>query len=97
MLVVIAERIPDAVRGKMKLWFIEPKPFVFVSSVSDAVARKVVDQLMEVCSDESEMLIVESLGVAPWYRLYQKGNSNRFLEISGLQLIKSRPDSLSGI
>lgn len=47
MLVVIAENLPDAVRGKMKLWFIEPKPNVFVSSVADALARKVVLQLLE--------------------------------------------------
>ena len=39
MLVVIAENLPDAVRGKMKLWFIEPKPNVFVSSVADALVH----------------------------------------------------------
>lgn len=29
MVVVVADQIPDAVRGKMKLWFIELKPNVF--------------------------------------------------------------------
>lgn len=68
MLVVIAENLPDAVRGKMKLWFIEPKPNVFVSSVADALARKVVLQLLESCTPESGMLIVESRMKSPGVR-----------------------------
>lgn len=63
---------PDAVRGKMKLWFIEPKPNVFVSSVADALARKVVLQLLESCTPESGMLIVESRMKSPGYVLWEK-------------------------
>ena len=72
MLVVIAENLPDAVRGKMKLWFIEQKPNVFVSSVADALARKVVLQLLESCTPESGMLIVESRMKSPGYVLWEK-------------------------
>lgn len=42
MIVVMADEIPPAVRGRMKLWFIEIKTNVFVSGVKDAVARDVV-------------------------------------------------------
>lgn len=28
MLVVIANDLPDAVRGRLKLWFVEPRPNV---------------------------------------------------------------------
>ena len=45
MLVVIANDLPPAVRGRMKLWFIEPRPNVFVSGVKDAVAKKVMQIL----------------------------------------------------
>ena len=31
MLVVVANDLPPAVRGRMKLWFVEPRPNVFVS------------------------------------------------------------------
>ena len=89
MLVVVAANIPNAVRGKMKLWFIEPKPFVFVSSVSDAVAHKVVDQLMAACDESSEILVIESTRTAPGYRLHQKLSADRILTICGMQLIKS--------
>ena len=47
MIVVFSDRIPPAVRGKMKLWFIEPSPNVFISSVSDALAQRVCDKLFE--------------------------------------------------
>ena len=39
MIVVVADSIPPAIRGRMKLWFIEPKPNVFVSGVKDTVAN----------------------------------------------------------
>ena len=45
MLVVIANNIPPAVRGRLKLWFVEPRANIFVSGVKDNVAQKVVDYL----------------------------------------------------
>ena len=43
MLVVIANNIPPAVRGRLKLWFVEPRANNFVFGVKDNVAQKVVD------------------------------------------------------
>ena len=45
MLIVIANDLPPAVRGRMKLWFVEPKANVFVSGIKDQVATKVIDYL----------------------------------------------------
>lgn len=56
MIVVFSDRIPPAVRGKMKLWFIEPSPNVFISSVSDALAQRVCDKLFESCKDDSSLI-----------------------------------------
>ncbi|MFU8787817.1 MAG: type I-E CRISPR-associated endoribonuclease Cas2e, partial [Methylobacter sp.] len=49
MLVVIANDLPPAVRGRLKLWFVEPRPNVFVSGIKDSVAQKVVDYLYQYC------------------------------------------------
>ena len=49
MLVVIANDLPPAVRGRMKLWFVEPRPNVFVSGIKDSVARHVINYLLEKC------------------------------------------------
>ena len=45
MIVVIANDIPEAIRGKMKLFFIEVKPNVFISGVNDYVGTKIVNYL----------------------------------------------------
>lgn len=88
MLVVIANDLPPAVRGRMKLWFIEPRPNVFVSGVKDAVAKKVVDYLYEHCPPESGLMIFRRTAETPGYEIRGIGDTKRNLtEISGLQLV----------
>ena len=57
MIVLAANSLPPAVRGKLKLWFEEPRPNVFVSGITDALADNVVDMLMERCPPASGLLI----------------------------------------
>jgi CRISPR-associated protein Cas2 len=88
MLVVIANDLPPAVRGRMKLWFIEPRPNVFVSGVKDAVAKKVVDYLHAHCPRESGLMIFRRIPETPGYEIRGIGDTKRNLtEISGLQLV----------
>ncbi len=93
MLVVIANDLPPAVRGRMKLWFIEPRANVFVSGVKDSVARDVIDYLLENCPDRSGLLVFQRISAAPGYRIYGRGDPKRRLtEISGLQLVLEKDD-----
>jgi CRISPR-associated protein Cas2 len=88
MLIVIANDLPPAVRGRMKLWFIEPKPNVFVSGVRDFAAQKVVDYLFEHCSANSGLTIFRRINQAPGYEIKFLGDINKKLTtISGLQLV----------
>ncbi len=88
MLVVIANDLPPAVRGRMKLWFIEPRPNVFVSGVKDAVASKVVDYLYNHCPLESGLMVFRRISETPGYEIRGIGDTNRNItEISGLQLV----------
>lgn len=88
MIVVMADKIPSAVRGRMKLWFIELRPNVFVSGVKDTVAKAVVDYLYDSCDLSSGLLIIESMRTAPYYKIKKKGSSlNNVRSISGLPLI----------
>ncbi|WP_419582042.1 type I-E CRISPR-associated endoribonuclease Cas2e [Thiolapillus sp.] len=57
VLVVIANDLPPAVRGRMKLWFVEPRANVFVSGVKDSVAKKVVEYLYKHCPPESGLMV----------------------------------------
>lgn len=96
MIVVVANYLPDAVRGKMKLWFIEPTPNTFVSGVKDHLAKDIVGMLMSHCPTRSGLIIFEDVSSPPFYRIHTKGLPGRSMtNISGLQLIveKYRPPS----
>ena len=88
MIVVVANFIPDAVRGKMKLWFTEPKPNVFVSGIRDSIADNVIEMMLKHCPPSSGLLIFKSENQSPFYRIYSKGQPSKNISvISGLQLI----------
>lgn len=88
MIVVVANHIPDAVRGKMKLWFCEPKPNVFVSGIRDALADNVIELMMDKCPPSSGLIIFKEINSPPFYRIYAKGmTAKNISSISGLQLI----------
>lgn len=88
MLVVVANNLPPAVRGRMKLWFIEPKPNVFVSGIKDSVALDVIDYLYKKCPQESGIVIFRTLSVSPGYEIRTIGPSKKMMtEITGLQLV----------
>lgn len=88
MIVVVANYIPDAVRGKMKLWFTEPRPNVFVSGIRDSIADNVIELMMKHCPPSSGLLIFKTENKPPFYRIYAKGLPTRNISvISGLQLL----------
>ncbi|MDR1350646.1 MAG: type I-E CRISPR-associated endoribonuclease Cas2e [Zoogloeaceae bacterium] len=88
MLVVLANDPPPAVRDRMKLWFVEPRPNAFVSSIKDSVAVTVADYLYRHCPPESGLLMFRSLSAAPGYQIITTGIPCKPITIlSGLQLV----------
>jgi len=88
VLVVLANDLPPAVRGRMKLWFIEPRPNVFVSGVKDSVADDVVNYLYKHCPSDSGIVIFQRIKQAPGYKVRGVGDPRReLISISGFQLI----------
>ncbi len=88
MVVVIANDLPPAVRGRMKLWFVEPRPNVLVSGIRDSVATSVIDYLFKHCGPRSGLIVFYRIPQAPGFRIRGIGDTNRRLtELSGLQLV----------
>lgn len=88
VLVVIANDLPPAVRGRMKLWFVEPKPNVFVSGLKDSAAKTVIDYLYNFCPFGSGVIVFRSLPTTPGYEIRVLGMTKKTLTtISGLQLM----------
>lgn len=91
MLVVLANYLPPAVRGRMKLWFIEPRPNVFISGVKDGVAKEVVEYLHKHCPPESGLMIFQRTTRCPGYQIRGMGDpKKKIIEISGLTLIQEK-------
>ena len=91
MLVVVANNLPPAVRGRMKLWFVEAKPNVFVSGLRDSVANKVVDYLFQHCCVQSGLTIFRSVNSPPGYEIRTLGETKKSLiNISGLILVAEK-------
>ncbi|EIA0806491.1 type I-E CRISPR-associated endoribonuclease Cas2 [Vibrio vulnificus] len=94
MLVVVADNLPPAVRGRMKLWFVEVKPNVFVSGLRDSVATKVVDYLFQHCTDQSGLMIFKSINRPPGYEVRTLGETKKSLiTISGLSLVVEKQNN----
>jgi CRISPR-associated protein Cas2 len=88
MLVVIANDLPPAVRGRIKIWFIEPRPNVFISGVKDSIAIKVIEYLYKHCPPNCGLLIFRKTLTPPGYEIRTFGYARcKLTEISGLQLI----------
>lgn len=91
MLVVVADHIPPAVRGRMKLWFVEVRPNVFISGLKGSAANKVVDYLFEYCPASSGMTVFQKTKAAPGYAIRTLGDTKRQLVfISGMPLIEEK-------
>jgi CRISPR-associated protein Cas2 len=89
LIVVCCEKLPPAVRGRMKLWFTEVRCGVFVSGLNDDVALHVVEYLEEHCKAETGLLIFLSRRKAPGFEVRSKGSfKDRLLNFGGLQLLK---------
>jgi len=88
VLVVVANDLPPAVRGRMKLWFIEPRANVFVSGIRDSVATTVIEYLYKHCPAESGLLIARSISRPPGFELVSCGPTRKpMVSLGGLQLI----------
>lgn len=88
MVVVVANHLPPAVRGRMKLWFIEPRANIFVSGIKDSVAEKVVKYLINSCPPSSGLLVLQRINTLPYYKIWGVGDTSKKIALmDGLQLI----------
>ena len=88
MVVVVANHLPPAVRGRMKLWFIEPRANVFVSGIKDSVATKVVKYLIDSCPPSSGLLVLQRITSPPFYKIWGVGDTSKKVALmDGFQLI----------
>ena len=87
MTVIVANDTPDAIRGMLKRWFIEPRPNVFVGTIN----RRTRDKTLEYIKRNAEglaMLIISSDNNCQGFKIETYGDAHRrHAEFSGLWLV----------
>ncbi|MBL9182869.1 MAG: type I-E CRISPR-associated endoribonuclease Cas2 [Verrucomicrobiaceae bacterium] len=73
MTVIVANDTPDAVRGMLKRWFIEPRPNVFVGTLNARTHGKVMDYIRRNGPEEFGMLIISSQPGCQGYQIERIG------------------------
>ena len=73
MTVIVANDTPEAVRGMLKRWFIEPKPNVFVGTLNPRTHAKVMDYIRRNSPPELGMLVISSQANCQGYTVERMG------------------------
>lgn len=90
MTVIVANDTPPAIRGILKRWFIEPRPNVFVGTVSRRTRDKVLDYVKR-NAEEMSLLIISSEPNCQGFKIERWGEPDRRdTEISGLWLVAEK-------
>ena len=87
MTVIIANDTPDAIRGMLKRWFVEPRPNVSVGTLNARTHAKTLDYIKR-NAPEFGMLMISTVPNSQGFEIEEYGDTNRkHVNLSGLQLI----------
>lgn len=87
MTVIVANDTPDAIRGLLKRWFIEPRPNVFVGTLNRRTREKTLDYIKR-NAEGLGLLIISSDNNCQGFKIETHGETHRRdAELSGLWLV----------
>ncbi len=90
MTVIVAHDTPDAIRGMLKRWFIEPRPNVFVGTLNRRTHERTIEYIKRNARDIG-LLIVSSYPNCQGYTIETTGPTERKgVEVSGLWMVAEK-------
>lgn len=92
MLVIIANHLPPAVRGLLKVWCLEPKPHVFVTDIDTRSEERISRFLQPYFTDKTGLVVISSnKKTLQGFVISQKCKVDKKMVVrSGLQLIEEK-------
>jgi CRISPR-associated endoribonuclease Cas2 subtype I-E len=91
MTVIVANNVPNAIRGIMKRWFIELRPNVFVGTLNPRTHSKVINYILRNAPDDFGMMIISSAPNSQGYMIERHGpcglSGREETEVAGIPLI----------
>lgn len=92
MTVIVANDLPDAIRGMLKRWFMELRPNVFVGTLNRRSHEKTLEYIKRNSGDIG-LLIISSYPNCQGYKIETTGATDRKgIEVSGLWMIAEKWD-----
>jgi CRISPR-associated protein Cas2 len=90
MTVIVGRELPDAIRGMLKRWFIEPHPNIFVGTLNRRTHEKTIEYIKRNAQGIG-LLIVSSYPSSQGYVVETTGPTDRKgVEVSGLWLMAEK-------
>lgn len=92
MTVIVTNDLPDAIRGILKRWFIEPRPNVFVGTLNRRSHEKTIEYIKRNAGSIG-LLIISSYPNCQGYKIEMTGETDRRgVEVTGLWMIAEKWD-----
>ena len=92
MTVIVAHDLPDAIRGILKRWFVEPKPNVFVGTLNRRSHEKTLEYIKRNSGDIG-LLIISSYPNCQGYKIEMTGKTDRKgVKVTGLWMMAEEWD-----
>jgi CRISPR-associated protein Cas2 len=92
MTVIVANDLPDAIRGILKRWFVEPRPNVFVGTLNKRSHEKTLEYIKR-NSGNIGLLIISSYPNCQGYKIEMTGETDRKgVEVTGLWMVAEKWD-----
>ncbi len=90
MTVIVANDLPDAIRGMLKRWFIEPRPNVFVGTLNRRTHEKTIEYIKR-NAGQIGLLIVSNYPNCQGFKIEATGPTvRRAVEVSGLWMVAEK-------
>ena len=90
MTVIVAHDVPDAIRGMLKRWFIEPRPNVFVGTLNRRTHEKTIEYIKRNAGGIG-LLIINSYPNCQGFKIETTGQTDRKgVEVSGLWMVAEK-------
>lgn len=95
MTVIVANDTPDAIRGMLKRWFIEPRPNVFVGTLNRRTHEKTIEYIKRNAASIG-LLIVSSYPNCQGFKIETTGPTDRKgIEVAGLWMVAEKWEETS--
>lgn len=91
MVMVVTERVPDRLRGRLAVWLLEVRAGVYVGSVSKRIREMIWDQVDKLAED-GNVVMAWSTNTESGFDFVTYGSNRRMpVDLDGLRLVAFSP------